>query len=289
MRSVCAGCCFPERDEERAFWLVNHILSIQSMMGSTENDSKFSFRKVLKKIGYFFANLVFQAFNLLCFCWCFCLLDVISLRKFTIRHQNKCVFLRNKLFKSKPRCQKCGLSEGDRLQSNDLIKCSTNDCAGLFCVACYIELANTCKYCKMILINDGTISDPEHDSSDDELNQSGYKARSSGLDFSYQTKKGHSKLASIPNDPYSNVIDIQKEQITGIIDCYLKSFYEAIKNENINWALLKDFKTNSSHLDEIDLHHLIRFVADNFLKNIQIKEYFDENNDYPSSDSENEL
>jgi hypothetical protein len=252
--SVCAGSCYPERDEERAFWLFNHILSAQSLMSNFDSKSKsFSLKTILFHFIYFIANCLFQIIMCLgCCCYCFCLLDMISLKKFFIRHQNILI----KLFKQQDRCHNCAVEIKD-LDDTEKIKCSDKDCIGLYCFDCFNVLRNTCKYCKTNLIYDGIVSDLEIDSSDDEND---YNSNQS-LDFKFKSLKK------------SSFVNINKEQMMKIIDCYLKSFYE-LDLKKIDFSFLKEYEQNFTN--EIDLVELLEFVVGNLIKNIQFNEYLNE-------------
>jgi len=298
-RSVCAGCCFPERDEERAFWLFNHIRSLQAMLGSIDSStyastsasdsSSFSavyhLKKIMFEVVYFILNFLFQIFmSIGCCCYCFCLLDRISLKNFIVKNQNHILFISGKIFTQKVKCLKCGLSEDDLNDlERDLTKCTTPDCLGIFCVTCYNELSNTCKYCRMVLIAD-VITDIEHDSSSDDddedyaeniftdLNQK------EDLNFSYQQKIFQNKK-NMPNESKSPeqliIIDVSKENMLKIIDCYLKSFYEA-KLKTVNLNFLKKFQINLQDLkDSENTEELLKFVLMNFIRHIKLSEYFE--------------
>jgi len=73
LRSICAGCVYPNRDEERSIWLYNHILEIRTIQGSLETEksgssAKFIFTWIWKNFTYFSVDILFRTF---CYslCW----------------------------------------------------------------------------------------------------------------------------------------------------------------------------------------------------------------------------
>jgi hypothetical protein len=137
----------------------------------------------------------------------------------------------------------------------------------------------------MVLIAD-VITDIEHDSSsDDDDDDQDYAEniftdlnQKEDLNFSYQQKIFQNKK-NMPNESKSPeqliIIDVSKENMLKIIDCYLKSFYEA-KLKTINLNFLKKFQINLQDLkDSENTEELLKFVLMNFIRHIKLSEYFE--------------
>ncbi len=67
LRSICAGCVYPNRDEERNIWLYNHILEIRTMQASLKTEGtgssvKFVLIWLWKNLTYISVDILFRTF-----------------------------------------------------------------------------------------------------------------------------------------------------------------------------------------------------------------------------------
>ena len=110
-RAGIAGCFFPERDKERATWLYNHLMSLDSFKRKPKGNLKkirtgfniyvgyfIDFSEALfKKVSYILANLIFQSFFYSLCCYCFCLIKRRSLKIWYIENEDSFKILLSKV------------------------------------------------------------------------------------------------------------------------------------------------------------------------------------------------
>lgn len=181
-RSILAGCVYPERDHQRAIWLYDHLLRLDSSMGlwlkSKPNAAINKYRvlrffiRLLENLVYFIANAIyFVLMHLLCF-YCFCTIDRDSLAEKFYKWENKLMEIYLKLVPNKNSyCLKCLTYQNEKeLDDVEYLSCSNKVCKGFYCIKCVHGLDNICKLCKMpiveyILTENESL---ERDSSDEE-------------------------------------------------------------------------------------------------------------------------
>jgi hypothetical protein len=177
-RSIIAGFVYPERDRERAVWLFNHLLMLNSGMSFWSDKNTNTKLSGLDKIKRFFLGKIYTICNffyiilmkLLC-CNCFGIIERLSFLQMYYKHKGKFVNVYNKYKGIKKfTCNKC---LNHSVDEEDILSCSTLDCKGAYCIECFQIMDNQCKRCLMPLINSSLIQEPneisfERDSSDEE-------------------------------------------------------------------------------------------------------------------------
>ena len=179
-RSVLAGFVYPERDRERAVWLFNHLLMLNSGMSFWSNANSKEVLKLnrIQKVGRFFigniykiSNFLYQILmNLMC-CYCFGIIERLTLLQMYYKHKEKFI---KYYHKCKGRCYlNCTQCLIGGINQENYINCTTIDCKGVYCIECFQGMDNKCKRCLMSLINSPLMPDLneisfEKDSSDEE-------------------------------------------------------------------------------------------------------------------------
>ena len=161
-RCVLAGFVYPERDEERSAWLFNHLLALNSGMffwleeDSTLAKQSSAFQKIKTLLSRFFYKLFDIVHRLLmsflC-CYCFGIIERKSLKQTCLTYQSK---LLERYYKYKGilvvKCIHCGKCLTDEREKDGFINCESQDCKGLYCVECFLQIDNECKLCMMPLL-----------------------------------------------------------------------------------------------------------------------------------------
>ena len=178
-RSILAGFVYPERDQERAIWLYNHLTMLNSRMEmKLPRNKKRGDNTCLKHL----STLVYHVFNfgyyvlmnLMC-CFCFGIIQRGSLRQVYHKIKFKLILVWLKSRRAKCLfCLKCGDLVASAEDRDDFIPCRTLKCRGFYCAECCIRLVDyECRLCKAPLIEDRLADGendffPEKDSSDEE-------------------------------------------------------------------------------------------------------------------------
>lgn len=183
-RAVLAGSVYPERDQERAVWLYNHLLSVYKNMGLLSDDTKrrkqSSSTSILGQVQKLLVFVVSFAYSLImhlsCY-YCFGSIDRVGLKQLFRKYKCKLSDIWSKINcrDRQLRCVKCSSvldAQGGEfdLEPDEVIKCERAQCPAIYCVDCYNELDNVCKLCKMNIVRDDCSSNEsfEVDSSDEE-------------------------------------------------------------------------------------------------------------------------
>lgn len=177
-RSICAGCIYPERDQQRAMWLHNQLIMLDSGIGSLLKNRKNENKKNNSYIGLFkiFLKIVYHVLNffyiVFMFSTLFCLFTVTSstLSQLYYNNEKRVMSLYFKIRKPQINyCIKCSELQNDSIYE-EFVKCTMKDCKGLYCEKCYHELSNMCQICKTPMVVNKSLEDIlfEKDSSDEE-------------------------------------------------------------------------------------------------------------------------
>ena len=216
--------------------------------------------------------------------YCCGIFQCVNLKDFFVLHERKLLWLYSKVNpKLKKKCMKCGLTNQEEEDLDDLIICQSKMCKGAYCVDCYNELFYTCKLCHQSL-NASDFSDGEsivRDSSDESGSYDTIiKSKSTEIE------KKDQEIVQIFNVDVKDeieIIRIDKNRMNKLIKEMLTEFYylmkTQMKNEYFVLNFAKIFEENEFLLmqNTYDLHSSCKYILGNFLNKIQIEEYFDMN------------